>query len=46
MYSANRSLTGVLDTKPTQMSATGGGSSAPAAMGAEWWKEFVSTLRM
>jgi sugar phosphate isomerase/epimerase len=48
MYSANLSLTGVLDTKPYTDERNRGWifRTCGYGHGAEWWKEFVSTLRM
>jgi len=48
MYSANLSRTGVLDTKPYTDEKNRGWifRTCGYGHGAEWWKEFVSTLRM
>jgi sugar phosphate isomerase/epimerase len=48
MYSANLSLTGVLDTKPYTDERNRGWifRTCGDGHGAEWWKEFVATLRM
>ncbi|HEX5235028.1 MAG TPA: sugar phosphate isomerase/epimerase [Silvibacterium sp.] len=48
IYSANLSLTGVLDTKPYTDERNRGWifRTCGYGHGAEWWKEFVSTLRM
>jgi len=48
MYSANLSRTGVLDTKPYTDERNRGWifRTCGYGHGAEWWKEFVSTLRM
>ncbi len=48
IYSANLPLTGVLDTKPYTDEANRGWifRTCGYGHGAEWWKEFVSTLRM
>ena len=48
MYSANLPLTGVLDTKPYTDERNRGWifRTCGYGHGAEWWKEFVSTLRM
>jgi sugar phosphate isomerase/epimerase len=48
MYSANLSLTGVLDTKPYTDERNRGWifRTCGYGHGAEWWKEFVSTLRI
>jgi sugar phosphate isomerase/epimerase len=48
MYSANLSRTGVLDTKPYIDERNRGWIFRTCGFGhgAEWWKEFVSTLRM
>jgi sugar phosphate isomerase/epimerase len=48
MYSTNLSLTGVLDTKPYTDERNRGWifRTCGYGHGAEWWKEFVSTLRM
>ncbi|MGA9719203.1 MAG: sugar phosphate isomerase/epimerase [Acidobacteriaceae bacterium] len=48
MYSANLSLTGVLDTKPYTDERNRGWifRTCGYGHGAAWWKEFVSTLRM
>ena len=48
MYSANLSLAGVLDTKPYTDERNRGWifRTCGYGHGAEWWKEFVSTLRM
>jgi sugar phosphate isomerase/epimerase len=48
MYPANLSRTGVLDTKPYTDEANRGWIFRTCGFGhgAEWWKEFVSTLRM
>lgn len=48
MYAANLSLTGVLDTKPYTDERNRGWifRTCGYGHGAEWWKEFVSTLRM
>lgn len=48
LYSANLSRTGVLDTKPYTDERNRGWifRTCGYGHGAEWWKEFVSTLRM
>jgi sugar phosphate isomerase/epimerase len=48
MYSANLPRTGVLDTKPYTDERNRGWifRTCGYGHGAEWWKEFVSTLRM
>jgi len=48
MYPANLPRTGVLDTKPYTDEANRGWIFRTCGFGhgAEWWKEFVSTLRM
>ncbi len=48
IYSANLPRTGVLDTKPYTDEANRGWifRTCGYGHGAEWWKEFVSTLRM
>jgi sugar phosphate isomerase/epimerase len=48
MYAANLSRTGVLDTKPYTDERNRGWIFRTCGFGhgAEWWKEFVSTLRM
>ncbi|RXH54561.1 sugar phosphate isomerase/epimerase family protein [Granulicella sibirica] len=48
MYPANLSKTGVLDTKPYTDEPNRGWIFRTCGFGhgAEWWKEFVSTLRM
>lgn len=48
MYSANLPRTGVLDTKPYTDELNRGWIFRTCGFGhgAEWWKEFVSTLRM
>jgi sugar phosphate isomerase/epimerase len=48
MYAANLSRTGVLDTKPYTDERNRGWifRTCGYGHGAEWWKEFVSTLRM
>jgi len=48
IYSANLLRTGVLDTKPYTDEANRGWifRTCGYGHGAEWWKEFVSTLRM
>jgi sugar phosphate isomerase/epimerase len=48
MYPANLSRTGVLDTKPYTDERNRGWifRTCGYGHGAEWWKEFVSTLRM
>jgi len=48
MYSANLPWTGVLDTKPYTDEKNRGWifRTCGYGHGAEWWKEFVSTLRM
>ena len=48
LYSANLPRTGVLDTKPYTDERNRGWifRSCGYGHGAEWWKEFVSTLRM
>ena len=48
MYSANLPRTGVLDTKPYTDERNRGWIFRTCGFGhgAEWWKEFVSTLRM
>ncbi len=48
MYSANLPRTGVLDTKPYTDEKNRGWifRTCGYGHGAEWWKEFVSTLRM
>lgn len=48
MYAANLSKTGVLDTKPYTDEINRGWIFRTCGFGhgAEWWKEFVSTLRM
>jgi sugar phosphate isomerase/epimerase len=48
MYPANLSRTGVLDTKPYTDEINRGWIFRTCGFGhgAEWWKEFVSTLRM
>ncbi len=48
MYPANLSRTGVLDTKPYTDERNRGWIFRTCGFGhgAEWWKEFVSTLRM
>jgi sugar phosphate isomerase/epimerase len=48
MYPANLSRTGVLDTKPYTEERNRGWIFRTCGFGhgAEWWKEFVSTLRM
>ncbi len=48
LYSANLSLTGVLDTKPYTEERNRGWifRTCGYGHGASWWKEFVSTLRM
>lgn len=48
MYPVNLSLTGVLDTKPYTDECNRGWifRTCGDGHGAEWWKEFVSTLRM
>jgi sugar phosphate isomerase/epimerase len=48
MYGANLSRTGVLDTKPYTDERNRGWifRTCGYGHGAEWWKEFVSTLRM
>jgi len=48
MYSANLPKTGVLDTKPYTDELNRGWIFRTCGFGhgAEWWKEFVSTLRM
>ncbi len=48
IYSANLPRTGVLDTKPYTEEANRGWifRTCGYGHGAEWWKEFVSTLRM
>jgi len=48
MYAANLPCTGVLDTKPYTDEANRGWifRTCGYGHGAEWWKEFVSTLRM
>jgi sugar phosphate isomerase/epimerase len=48
MYPANLPRTGVLDTKPYTDEAHRGWifRTCGYGHGAEWWKEFVSTLRM
>ncbi|MBW4026749.1 MAG: sugar phosphate isomerase/epimerase [Acidobacteria bacterium] len=48
MYPANLSRTGVLDTKPYTDEPNRGWifRTCGYGHGAEWWKEFVSTLRM
>jgi sugar phosphate isomerase/epimerase len=48
MYPANLFLTGVLDTKPYTDERNRGWifRTCGYGHGAEWWKEFVSTLRM
>ena len=48
MYPANLPRTGVLDTKPYTEEANRGWifRTCGYGHGAEWWKEFVSTLRM
>lgn len=48
IYSANLSRTGVLDTKPYTDERNRGWifRTCGYGHGAEWWKEFISTLRM
>ena len=48
LYAANLPLTGVLDTKPYTDERSRGWifRTCGYGHGAEWWKEFVSTLRM
>lgn len=48
MYPANLPLTGVLDTKPYTEERRRGWMFRTCGYGhgAEWWKEFISTLRM
>jgi sugar phosphate isomerase/epimerase len=48
LYPANLSLTGVLDTKPytDERNRSWLFRTCGYGHGAEWWKEFVSTLRM
>lgn len=48
LYPANLPLTGVLDTKPYIQERSRGWMFRTCGYGhgAEWWKEFVSTLRM
>jgi sugar phosphate isomerase/epimerase len=48
LYSANLPLTGVLDTKPYTDERVRGWifRTCGYGHGAEWWREFVSTLRM
>jgi sugar phosphate isomerase/epimerase len=48
LYPANLALTGVLDTKPYTDERNRGWlfRTVGYGHGAEWWKEFVSTLRM
>ena len=48
LYAANLPLTGVLDTKPYTDEANRGWifRTCGYGHGAEWWKEFASTLRM
>ena len=48
LYPANLPLTGVLDTKPYTDERNRGWifRTCGYGHGAEWWKEFVSTLRM
>ena len=48
LYPANLPLTGVLDTKPYIQERSRGWifRTCGYGHGAEWWKEFVSTLRM
>jgi sugar phosphate isomerase/epimerase len=48
LYPANLPLTGVLDTKPYTQERSRGWifRTCGYGHGAEWWKEFVSTLRM
>lgn len=48
MYAANLPMTGVLDTKPYTEERDRGWifRTCGYGHGAEWWKEFVSTLRM
>ena len=48
LYAANLPLTGVLDTKPYTEERNRGWifRTCGYGHGAEWWKEFVSTLRM
>jgi sugar phosphate isomerase/epimerase len=48
LYAANLPLTGVLDTKPYTDERNRGWifRTCGYGHGAEWWKEFVSTLRM
>jgi sugar phosphate isomerase/epimerase len=48
MYSANLPLTGVLDTKPYTRERERGWifRTCGYGHGAEWWTEFISTLRM
>ena len=48
MYSANLGRTGVLDTKPYTNERSRGWifRTCGYGHGAEWWKEFISTLRM
>lgn len=48
MYPSNLPMTGVLDTKPYTQEQDRGWifRTCGYGHGAEWWKEFVSTLRM
>ena len=48
IYDCNLPKTGVLDTKKYTDERIAAGSSAPSATvtAAEWWSEFISTLRM
>jgi len=48
LYAANLSMTGVLDTKPYTDERHRGWifRTCGYGHGAEWWKEFISTLRM
>ncbi len=48
IYKANLPLTGVLDTKPYSDEPHRGWvfRTCGYGHGAEWWKEFISTLRM